>query len=69
MNSFEDRSGHMNLYERVQKTRLTKKERDSEEHIVSFVHEDLLNNERFTIKKFNTQEFKRGLQEDEHIFP
>jgi len=42
-----DRSGPNNMYQRVPKTRLSRKERDQNVH--SFLHPDLLNNERVTI--------------------
>ena len=62
-----ERDASDNLYSRVKKTRLTRKERDS--MITSYLHEDLLDNERVTIEKYSNNNFKRGLQEDEEPFP
>ena len=45
------------------------KERNSQENILNFLHEDLRTHERVSIEKFQNNNFKRGLQEGEEAFP
>ena len=63
------RSGPQNMYSQVPKTRLTKKERNSEEHLHSFINSGLLENSRVKVEKFDVNTFSRGLPEDEAPFP
>lgn len=64
-----DRRTPNNMYQRVEKVRLSRKEMQSEEHLVSFLHPDLLENDRITMNRFNRKTFQRGLHETEEPFP
>jgi hypothetical protein len=48
-----DRSSNNNLYTRVKPTRMTRKERNSEEQLSSFLSSDLKSNSRVTLQKFD----------------
>ena len=64
-----DRSGPTNLYSTISKTRMTKKERNSHEHLTSFLNEDLLKNERVIVQKYDVKSHTRGLHENQAPFP
>jgi len=62
-----EREGPSNLYSNVKSQRMSRRQMDS--NIESHVHPSLLANERVQIQKYQNNEFKRGLQEDEQPFP
>ena len=62
-----ERAGNNNLYTRIKKVRVTKKERDQNKE--SLVHPDLLNNQRVVFKKYHPKRIKRGLEHGESPFP
>lgn len=64
-----DRSSSNNLYARIEPVRLDKKARNSQDHIQTFLHPDLQAHSRVTIEKYQSKNFKRGLQEGETAFP
>ena len=57
------------MYTRVEKKRMSSTERNRPEQIQSFLHPDLLANDRVTVEKFERKNFKQGLLEDESPFP
>ena len=48
---------------------MTKKERNSLDQIQSFLHEDLLTNDRVMIQKYDAKSMTRGLNEEQAPFP
>jgi hypothetical protein len=48
---------------------MTKKERNSEEQLNSFVNASLLSNSRVSFQKFDRKTMKRGLDQGETPFP
>ena len=60
-----DRRSPNNMYQRVPKKNLTRKEMQSKKHTMSFLHPDLQKHERVSLKKFNRKTFKRGMDESE----
>ena len=55
------------MYGKYKRVRETLKEKNS--NLDRHIHPDLLNNPRVTIEKFESKNFKRGLDEDEVPFP